>query len=596
MELFFGVFDNDELRKLDFLREEETRVTKTCEDKKKELKKTDRVGRFDCFIKYNLGVDAFRNHLIDKVNEATIFHFSGHHGHEELQLADQLVNDAELITLLNNSDSLKIVFLNGCNTEKVIKKLDQIPIVIGTRKPINDHVAMEVAASFYDLLLADLDNLLDEKRIEKRFNQAKAAENLIKKGKDRGEGGWPAKAAKEKGKNYIFQVNKDSIRDFEERMLNGIDLESYPANEKYKKVLETWFEKNKIKDRREFERMSKLAFGYFPKPLSYFLQKVEPKEKKEKFLAIGKKRFEAIQGLFLTLLNFLKCCALSEIWNCMLLNPKQFNGNKKSLKKIDKQLKTEIKNELGRNWYDDDITTTKLQEKIQFLKKLFEIIVAINPKKKFNVACLQFLTIHEKKDIKEKDEIDKITFLDYCQIFRKKSDLPKLIRYFKAESFLEFFLENCSFLVEYELVSIHDSKYFKYKITDDEYHYTLRFFPKGGEYRKEIDGPVEPKLYDVYCIELVEKTNKEEEKPKPILNLSPFYVDENILDAAADVINLACLAKYSNNTKKLLYFNLEKETMIKPKSLFHKDTNSQAQIFTKTKINDHIQEFIKIIK
>lgn len=592
MEFFFGVFDNDEFRKLDFLREEETRVTKTCEDKKMELKKADRVGRFDSFIKYNLGADTFRNHLIDKVNEATIFHFSGHHGQKELQLADKLVNDAELITLLNNSDRLKIVFLNGCNTEKVIKKLDQIPIVIGTKKAINDYLAMEVSASFYDLLLADLDNLLDENRIEKRFNQARAAENLIKKGKRRGEGGWTNKAAKEKGNNYIFQVNKDTIRDFGDRMLNGIELELYPANEKYKKVIEKWIEKNKIKERLEFERMSKLVFGYFPKPLSHFLQKVEPKEEKEQYLIMGKKRFEAIQGLYLALLNFLKCCALSEIWNCMLLAPEKFNGNKKSLNIIDKTLKGQIKTELSENWYDEDSTTSILQEKVHFLKQLFEIIVAINPNKKFNTACLQFLTIYEKK---EEEEIDRITFLDYCQIFSKKSNSSKQIQYFKAESFLEFFLKNGSFLIDYELVSVHDSKYFKYKITDDEYHYTLRFFPKGGEYRKEIDGPVEPKLYDVYSIVLVEKTNNKEEKPKPILNLSPFYVDENILDTAADVINLACLAKYSHNTKKLLYFNLENESMAKPKSLLH-DSNNQVQIFTKTKINDHIQEFVKIIK
>jgi len=188
------------------------------------------------------------------------------------------------------------------------------------------------------------------------------------------------------------------------------------------------------------------------------------------------------------------------------------------------------------------------------------------------------------------------TLLDYCQIFNEKSDLSEQIRFLKAESFLKFFLDHCSFLLEYELVSVHDSKYYKYKITDDEYHYTLRFFPKGGEYIKEIDGPVKPKLYDVYSMVLVEKTQEIKETPKPILNLSPFYVDENILDGSANIINLACLARYSYRTEKLLYFNLDNESMTRPTSLLHNNSNNQAQIFTKTKINDHIKEFIKLIK
>lgn len=85
-----------------------------------------------------------------------IFHFAGHAGDYELLLEasankTEKIQASGLISLLSNTPSLKLVFLNGCSTLAQSEAMREagIPNVIGTSGSIKDQLALEVALHFY---------------------------------------------------------------------------------------------------------------------------------------------------------------------------------------------------------------------------------------------------------------------------------------------------------------------------------------------------------------------------------------------------------------------------------------------------------------
>ena len=85
-----------------------------------------------------------------------IFHFAGHANQESILLQtvsheNQQFDGKNLAHILASFKSLKIVFLNGCLTEKSAQLLNEagIPLVIGTVAEVEDGKAAELAELFY---------------------------------------------------------------------------------------------------------------------------------------------------------------------------------------------------------------------------------------------------------------------------------------------------------------------------------------------------------------------------------------------------------------------------------------------------------------
>ena len=107
-------------------------------------------------------------------NRIAIIHFAGHadgetlrfeseEGHEEAMDVDTLAN------FLRTIKGLHLVFLNGCGTQPIVKKLLQkgIPVVIATQTQVQDQQASRVAEEFYQGIAGGYS-------IEESFAQAKA--------------------------------------------------------------------------------------------------------------------------------------------------------------------------------------------------------------------------------------------------------------------------------------------------------------------------------------------------------------------------------------------------------------------------------------
>jgi len=93
--------------------------------------------------------------------------------------------------------SLKLVFLNACDTAQIAQKFQKIGIsAIGTNGKIDDDVAVQFATLFYQ-------NLAQGHPLEKSFEQAKNALPLVKD-KNQSPNDWQAFFT-EQGKIWVLE-------------------------------------------------------------------------------------------------------------------------------------------------------------------------------------------------------------------------------------------------------------------------------------------------------------------------------------------------------------------------------------------------------
>lgn len=114
-----------------------------------------------CRLKILEGRRANIQEIYDTFNlnngQIVVFHFAGHaDGYQLLlQSADEekteVANAGGLVSFFRQQTSLKLIFLNGCETHQQAKELYDlgIPAVIGTNTPIGDTLAKDFAHRFY---------------------------------------------------------------------------------------------------------------------------------------------------------------------------------------------------------------------------------------------------------------------------------------------------------------------------------------------------------------------------------------------------------------------------------------------------------------
>jgi hypothetical protein len=87
-------------------------------------------------------------------DQVAIFHYAGHASGQNLSFEGNAGNADGLANLFSQQKNLKLVFLNGCSTQKQVDKLLELGIkaVIATSVPINDTKATEFAEQFYRAL------------------------------------------------------------------------------------------------------------------------------------------------------------------------------------------------------------------------------------------------------------------------------------------------------------------------------------------------------------------------------------------------------------------------------------------------------------
>ena len=102
------------------------------------------------FLKLSDVVDTFQKNR----NRISIFHYAGHANGAELLLrtaSGSGASAAGMSTAIRSQSGLKLVFLNGCSTEKQVQEWLNagVPCVIATVKAVHGEVAKNFAARFY---------------------------------------------------------------------------------------------------------------------------------------------------------------------------------------------------------------------------------------------------------------------------------------------------------------------------------------------------------------------------------------------------------------------------------------------------------------
>jgi len=583
MEFFFGIFDNDKERNLEHLKTEEDQIKRSFSDLKNGLSDSQK-GRLDVQSTYNIGVDNFKSELEQHANRITIFHFSGHHGEGQTQLSDQKITDEGVIQILNNCSRLKMVFLNGCNTKSAIQQLSNVPIVIGTTKAVGDALATAISSRFYALLCKDIDNFLDSEKIKNLFEQAKGFEALVDEGKQRGEGGWQEKEVQNALDFYTITINKEA-KDFEERVVYYSDISKYPVKAKYKEQVYRWFDTLPTPITEELKGQE-IFHAYYPKNLSFLLERLSYDENTLTPVSqkLGEKRFGLIKDIFFKLLNFFKYCSYSMVWTRLNNNTIQLNG-----------LKKRIETQLRISWYTT-VKEERLKQRITHLKEVQRSILPLQE----NEPSVQYAYNTFSKEIYNFLEEHETELLFFCSIFSASVEEDNLtnIKLVQAEKFLYFFVQHCGFLTNYAFASVHGSLFFKYRIEEKRYEYEVKYFPKGPFPGGSVLQNFKDEIYDVYSILLMDKRQQaalemeeQEDRGKPILNLSPFYFDNNMQEAGADSIYLRCYDYFTDKTGKtqLSYCNMDNLGI--PKYL-----EREQEEWKNIRIYEHIENLINLLK
>ncbi len=98
-------------------------------------------------------------------NRIAILHFAGHTNSTLWQLNDEILYAKGIADILKLQQSLKFLFLNGCENEQQVHSFAKagVPALIATSAPINDQKARSFSTHFYQHLInGNLDTRLDE--------------------------------------------------------------------------------------------------------------------------------------------------------------------------------------------------------------------------------------------------------------------------------------------------------------------------------------------------------------------------------------------------------------------------------------------------
>ncbi len=583
-EYFVGIFENDAEAPLHSL-DDERKAIDVLLLKNKDV--------FSKEIIPNEGIDGFISKLQLLTNDMTVFHFSGHHDNSDkaIQLSDEIFNDKGLIEILNNSPKLKMVFINGCSTSKIVEALHNVPVVIGTNTPVYDHFAYTLSTRFYELLLNHKDNINESEKIDDVFKQAKGfLQGHYKDPKDIERGSGPAEMIEEKVNNYYFKINKE-IEQWH------TDPDTFPVKKRFQELID---------EIRQEENLREDLYKYYPYFLCIHLEILSDFNdiNNSVYQELSKERYWVIRSMFKEFLNFLKFSAYSIIWSISKNTP-EFKTE------LTPQLKEILRDNLELGWESN--VQYKISEDLVFIyNNIPDEYLEKNPLWKELKACV----------LQNQEIFNEVT--DFFSTHLEHNKNSKL-DYIKTEQYLEKFIRNFKFLRNLGIESIYDVFYNQFKYDNQRSYVINRSYypvsnrPTALDTRKSVVFEVteEESILDIDVHSVYICTTKNGNgKPKRQLNLSPFYLDVNSTSVAKDKIKLYYLDRYSEATDKLIYrevinARVDRDNNSKKKKLgeeievpldedmilgLYKDGKKDIiEIEEKKKIRDHFEYIKKLI-
>ncbi len=526
-EIFVGIFENDPKNQLNHLDNERNEINDLF---------LNHIDQFNAPLLYDAGIKGFMDNLEKLTNKMTMFHFSGHHNDKDnaLKLSDEVFNNQGLIDILNTSPKLKMVFINGCSTDKIIQALDNVPIVIGTKTPVYDHFAKQLSVQFYNSLLNEKGSITNSTRIQELFIQAMG----FPKGHyidpdDKERGALAIDDLNKKVNNYSIHINTDADY-FNQRVTYNADPDKFPLLERYTTLIDII---------RNEEGLDEELYKYYPYFLCIPLEMLLNINDQHNSIHSGlsNDRYWLIRGTFKEFLNFLKFSAYSIIWSISKEHPTFKSQLTVDLKEV---LIENLKNGWKANVQD------KISEDLVYIyKHIPDEYIDKNPL----WAELKTCVLENLSDFKGAS--------DFFSKHIENNDDSKH-DYLKAELYLQKFLKNFQFLRSLGIESVYDVFYNQFRYNDQRSYVINRsYYPVNkrptsvGDQKSVIFEVTDDKSnldINVHSVYICTSENQDG-KFERVLNLSPFYLDVNSTSVAKNKIKLYYLDKYSESTNTLFY-------------------------------------------
>ncbi len=530
MEFFFGIFENDKQNHLPNLEDEKIALDE-C------LRPLQVEGQMAITLDNDVGLRVLLDKLRDYQNVITIFHFSGHHHTDYIKTNDSELDDEDLISFLNNCPKLKLVVINGCSSEPILERLENVPIKIGTTEAVYDLYAKEFAIQFYKNIFAGnkIDGVKDRKRILESFDTGiSTAFNLLddeaKQSAVEKRGG--GSLDKLESETFIISTknDEDGVK-FDDRNTSIFDRSSATINEEFESFINEKRKGGSIKENLKLGQAYQI-YRHYPFNISTVLKRILSDDQETNGFNV--QRFVATRRLYREFFHLLRVIVLTTIWDAFTIE----------------EIKQEEK-EFINSCMKTDHSELTLHENFSCLKAMIEFV----PK-----SYLQ-----NKVDIQQIFDVfmEQLGFLSSASKFldeppEHNGGAKEYHKIYKSSILVQGFILRFELLREFHFCSITKFEFKNYKkIHNNEFTYKALTYPV-----KTRPDNAKPRVLNVYnendstlevlaepSQDIVDQNSvylmfKKESKSSYLLNLSPFLFDANSEDEDSDLVDLNYILNY----------------------------------------------------
>ena len=532
----------------------------------------------------NATIEGIKQILTDYKDQIYLFHYSGHAGNDKLLVQDKTINLDGIVELLLECPNLKIVVLNGCSTKGQVDTLlnndggeqKGVPVVIATKREIEDGLATEFADVFYKTLSRNYSTV--EEAFKTAISVLKIGPRILNNITENTRGiifsndigqeevfGIYYKNENEDHKNYKLPsaIPKPSSTDFEP---NKILFKTIFINlKKYKTDIE-----NLLEDEDEFgEKLgningkNKMVIRSFPHNIAEQLRKLIAIENdKTLCLPIGKKRLNQLKKTYEITIQLLVYILIGQLWDLKNKHPKKYQFSSKEQKYFLSLFSNFSSNSVSARYEHliNYLMDLLIKEKNFFIKESDNIEKGIffYKNEEFIDACrnIESLQVDEDESLNEYAIFEQVA--NHCQ---------------EIETHLAKIFKHLLFLSNYRLVSVKNIVIKNQRhIPKTQYMHTfteLEYDSLGSTNKKKPLDHIMGESSITLCKNLEKVTNSntraylesgDVNDGLTYLNLSPFLFDKNSFSTSEQAMpEIFQFSEYQSGTKELYFNQIQKQ-------------------------------------
>lgn len=513
--------------------------------------------------------DKVLKEISENESDLCIFHISGHSNHEYFATRQFNTRAESIADQLSYCYSLKLVILNGCNSNGQLQfyTKQDIPCIVATNSKINDTPATDFAITFYRHFFQNHGTFNESFERAKIAANATTAVSVQSVNRDLGpdepeisDDKWMV-SYQDSSAPALSYATLDETKTYEPNiLLFGVLLQLLPD------VVQEYPNDNLAHDDDVLFKFHANKFlSAFPQPIGSQLSKLFTKETEEEIrISLNKTpfllRINHMHSAYQTIRKIISAVLVAELLEVF---------DKQDTETGDKQLMEEI---LGsaKLLFDSDVLT--------FYKSALKLLVEKQPEVQFSFAAEINNHIYSQIQRDEEAYRESIQFFSDFSNLQNERTARKVCG--KIEEKLALWVELSLIFCKCRLLSIRNISLIKFRQKKSP-KYAHRLFlymgPIANDYPRNV--------LDYYTSNTVILTNKERFLNKDYngyLNLYPFLIDWNCFIEKATTTALFYPIAFSKNEQKIVYRDIsesdETNYIIKPRTFIQPNADATLKL------------------